>query len=86
MRDWELLNVEPDATVGELRLRWRNLALVIHPDHGGDVGKFIQLNQAYQRLLMKAKRCRHCRDTGTAKRQVGFESITVVCRCKGGVG
>lgn len=35
----------------ELGRRYRRLALSCHPDQGGDPDRFIELNQAYQRLI-----------------------------------
>ncbi len=86
MKDHRLLEVDIDATVSELKKRWKELALQHHPDKGGDAAVFTELNAAYRRLIMRAKHCRYCRDRGYVEVQSGFETIRVTCQCKGGIG
>lgn len=56
----EVLGVAPDASVGEIRARFRALALQYHPDKAAHLGaefertaheKFLLLKQAYETLL-----------------------------------
>jgi hypothetical protein len=47
---YELLGVDEDATVGEIRSAYRALAKVMHPDAGGTAGTFRLLREAYETL------------------------------------
>lgn len=84
--DHKILGVAPDATISELKARWRELALVHHPDYGGDPVEFNCLRTAYDSALITAVHCRRCKDTGRVTITSGFERLSVVCACKGGVG
>lgn len=42
-----LLELEPTASVEELRRRHRELALANHPDRGGDVARMVAINRAF---------------------------------------
>jgi len=46
-----LLGVGYDASHQEIRRAWRKLALIHHPDRGGDHGFFVHLSEAYQFLM-----------------------------------
>lgn len=55
--DWyALLGVEPQASLQEIRLKFRSLMMFHHPEKGGDVNKFQQLNKAYAVLCDQKKR------------------------------
>jgi hypothetical protein len=45
------LGLPPDATSGEIKKRFRELAKLVHPDCGGDSGSFIRLMGIYQKLI-----------------------------------
>lgn len=47
MDPYELLGVEPTASLPQLAAARRRLALVLHPDHGGDAAAMQALNGAY---------------------------------------
>ena len=86
--DRKLLGVEKGASRAELKLAYHRLAAKSHPDHGGDVLKFQNLNEAYRRLLYQAKqpkRCPECSGKGrVVTGRVGFQVIWATCpRCKG---
>lgn len=52
MNDWELLNLGPELCSKEkLKKAFTKLAFAHHPDFGGDEKKFIQIKDAYDRLL-----------------------------------
>ena len=54
---YEVLGVSKSATQDEIKKAYRKLALQHHPDrHGGDDGKFKQINEAYQVLSDPQKR------------------------------
>ena len=40
----------PNATFQDIKRRYRELAQVHHPDHGGDHDAFIEVVDAYERL------------------------------------
>lgn len=53
---YELLGVEKDTPVGDIKKAYRKLALVHHPDRGGDAEKFKELTKAYEVLSDQEKR------------------------------
>jgi hypothetical protein len=58
---WQILGVEPNASVAQIRAAFRQRALVTHPDHGGDPEAFRALGRARdeaQRRARAAKRPR----------------------------
>lgn len=54
---YNLLGVPQNATDDEIKKAHRKLALKLHPDKGGDPEKFKEINQAYDVLKDKEKRC-----------------------------
>ena len=50
MSYYDDLGLPPSATADEIRTRYRELAMVAHPDHGGDPTVFRLLNEAYDVL------------------------------------
>ena len=53
-----VLGVPAGAPIEELRTQFRAKALLLHPDHGGDVSAFIALKRAYDRLSARRRRGR----------------------------
>lgn len=53
---YDLLGVDQKATFDEIKKSFRKLALKHHPDRGGDVKKFQELQTAYEVLTDKEKR------------------------------
>ena len=49
-RHYEVLGVEPPASVGELRRRYRELLTDHHPDQGGSREEFLRIRSAYEAL------------------------------------
>lgn len=43
----EVLQVSPDASSDVIRAAYRSLAMKYHPDQGGDLAKFVELQKAY---------------------------------------
>lgn len=50
-----LLGLPPYATLEDIKRRYRELAQVHHPDHGGDHDAFIEVVTAYERLTDKGR-------------------------------
>lgn len=50
MSYYDDLGLPPSATDDEIRVRYRELAMVAHPDHGGDPVVFRLLTEAYEVL------------------------------------
>ncbi|MFH1138058.1 MAG: DnaJ domain-containing protein [Pseudomonadota bacterium] len=54
---YEALNLQPSATMMEIKAAFRRLAKEYHPDssrvHGGDVSRFLQINEAYHHLVSR---------------------------------
>ncbi len=46
-----LLGLPPQAGLEDIKKRFRELAKKYHPDHGGDSAKFIELVEAYEKLV-----------------------------------
>lgn len=53
---YEILEVNIQATQEEIKIAYRKLAHIHHPDKGGDAEKFKQINEAYQTLGNTEKR------------------------------
>jgi curved DNA-binding protein len=53
---YQLLGVSSDATASEIKTAYREKAMSMHPDKGGDTEKFKQLNEAYETLTDPKKR------------------------------
>ena len=47
---FEVLGVEPQSTPEEIKSAWRKLVFQNHPDRGGDAGKLIDVNRAFDLL------------------------------------
>ena len=85
--DFELLGLEPTAAPEEVRAAYHRLALVHHPDRGGDAGKMSELSQAFKRAIAEAeapKPCVHCDGRGIVLVARGFMSVTMPCPACGG--
>lgn len=50
---WQTLGVPQSATVEQIRAAYRQRALVVHPDHGGDPEAFRALRAAYDEALAR---------------------------------
>lgn len=53
--NYEVLGLEKTASKEEIKKAYRNLCKKHHPDVGGDVEKFREINQSYERLIAKHK-------------------------------
>ena len=53
---WQILGVEPNASVAMIRAAFRQRALVTHPDHGGDPEAFRALGRARDEALLRRAR------------------------------
>ena len=57
---YEILGVDPSATIAQITKKFRTLALEHHPDkNGGDDRKFIEITKAYEILKDPKKRDRY---------------------------
>ena len=57
--NYQTLNLNPGATLADVKSSFRRLAKKFHPDvaaHGGDSIRFSEINQAYQSLLGELSR------------------------------
>jgi len=63
----QILNLEQHFTRDQLKSAYRKLALLHHPDKGGDTKEFIKIKDAYELLAGKVTTRRRApiRQTGT---------------------
>jgi hypothetical protein len=45
---WEVLGVERRASAGEIRIAYEKLAVIHHPDVGGDHARMVEINLAFE--------------------------------------
>lgn len=79
-----ILGLSEDATVEQVKVAWRGLARVHHPDAGGKVEDFERYRAAFTEAVGEAERrpCPECHGTGKVPHTVGFSTIHVPCsRC-----
>ncbi len=50
---WSVLGLAPGAALADVKRAFRKRALATHPDQGGDAESFRELQQAYEKLLVK---------------------------------
>jgi DnaJ-class molecular chaperone len=85
--DLALLGLTEPVTADEAKARFRELALLLHPDRGGDAAQFDTVRQAHDRVqaeLLRPKRCAECRGKGRTPLTVGFNTLHVRCvKCQG---
>jgi DnaJ-class molecular chaperone len=83
----ELLNLSDHPTEEQIKLAYRRLAAIHHPDRGGDRDKFDEINKAYRVTLAEAQKeqpCEICQGTGKTTIVQGFHVTKVRCTlCKG---
>ena len=53
---WEVLGVPTGASVADIKRAYRQRALALHPDRGGDADAFRALTRAYDKVLARKKR------------------------------
>ena len=60
---YEILGIKPSASKYQIKSAFRRLAKVHHPDRGGDIEKFREIQEAYE-VLLDPKRRAHYDATG----------------------
>lgn len=55
MTNHEILQINYGASKEEIKKAFHRLALIHHPDKGGDVKKFIQIKDAYEVLMNQSE-------------------------------
>lgn len=97
---YQVLGVVPAASLEDIKLAYRTLAMLNHTDHGGDSEKMIPLNDAYTVLKHEASRreydkylrlmfteCIQCNGEGVTWKQRGFtKREPVTCKLCDGKG
>ena len=63
---YEVLQVSPRAEAEVIRAAYRTLARKYHPDHGGDAGRMIALNDAWDVLGDPARRATYDASRGSS--------------------
>lgn len=85
---FETLDLPADASLEQLRLRWRQLAAIHHPDVGGELASFLLYKSAYERALKQISQrpCLACDGAGqVAKHRRGsIKPLWETCeKCEG---
>lgn len=84
-----ILGIDESATSDEIKLRWRKLCMVHHPDRGGNLCDFNEIREAYKIAHAEAllpKKCRACDGKGKVTRGRGFAYVEVACPTCSGSG
>ena len=50
---WYILGVEPDASLTAIKKAYKRLAIKMHPDKGGSVADWLNISQAYEKIINK---------------------------------
>lgn len=83
----EVLGVGDEATYEEAHKAYREKASASHPDRGGDLGRFLEVTQAWRELSRELRRtepCPACQGRGERVDQHGFHVTRRACKpCKG---
>lgn len=88
--DFALLGLELGAVPEEIVSRYKQRAMVVHPDvvGTGNAAKFSALNSAYHRALdyAYAEPCVICNGTKKIKHSSGFHTVEMPCTSCGQTG
>lgn len=76
-----ILGLLEDASLHDIKMKWRKLAFQHHPDTGGSVEDFEVFRAAYAEALIIAenRRCPSCNGTGKVQKHGTFGSLAVPC-------
>jgi DnaJ-class molecular chaperone len=86
---FETLGLPGTATASQVKLKWRELCMIHHPDRGGNAVEFDLIRKAYKTAMEEAskpKECPQCHGSGKTRQTYGFNSVDVLCVQCGGVG
>jgi DnaJ-class molecular chaperone len=86
LQDRVLLGVAENASWREIKIAFRNICRVMHPDVGGNPAEFTRLTCAYSRLeaaLAGPQPCEKCNGTG---RVMDGPLLKIFCKECGGSG
>lgn len=83
-----LLGLGEEPTAAEVREAYRKLALIHHPDSGGDPEKFKVIHDAYTEALEEVanRPCENCKGKGKVPVQLGWAIKEETCPDCGGSG
>lgn len=75
------------ATPDEVKVKWRELCMIHHPDRGGNPVEFNTIRKAYKVAMEEAtapKSCATCNGSGKVTQTTGWSSIDMPCQvCEG---
>lgn len=75
MNYYNILGVQQSASHDEIKKAYRKLAMVHHPDKGGDVNKFNEITEAYETLSDTDKRSQYDNPHGFGAFSDAFEDL-----------
>jgi len=84
-----LLGLSTTATLAEVRLAWKRLAMTLHPDRGGDPAEFDRTKRAYElasEIAVQPIVCEVCKGSGKVVHTRGFSQVKFPCPTCGGLG
>lgn len=74
----KILGVSETATQEEIRKAYKRMAMIHHPDRGGDAAEFNRIRKAYK-SLSKQNKCSICEGKGFVMERQGFFVKKVEC-------
>ena len=85
--DFAFFGLDINASLNDIKEKYRQLAFGAHPDQGGDVAQFSKLNEHYRNCIEFARNvpCELCKGTGRFTTvSAAMKLITIPCvQCEG---
>lgn len=79
---FEKMGLPESSSPVDVKTRWRQLCMTLHPDRGGNAVEFHEMRLAYKEALTEASRpkaCLVCNGTGRRTVNNGFVQASLAC-------